>query len=331
MPSRLLCRYSWYRIRSCMSFTCETIPSRWQCQYGPTDRSNAVRRVSADMVPLPKKYNQKGKRITSGQGQKGPRTTDAQEGGSIKRGCQCMFYVKRYYFLPDIAEISYITVKHVSREGIVVHDKTTLRDKTSYAKHISEEIKDFVRNLYLAGVPIARIHCLHMATIIKLRDEGNLVKTKDCFLSEDDVCNVCGLLQKDLYMKDPNDAESVRMWVHENPDLVFYYQDPGGMVDGAIMADNMPFVIGIQTNFQFRMMLQYGHQSAIAIDATFATNDKKVGLTFRIPDCKQKCRGLLVVLNRRVASSQFPLFTMMVFDEWQNGVPIAFVITARQK
>jgi hypothetical protein len=103
------------------------------------------------------------------------------------------------------------------------------------------------------------------------------------------------------------------------------------MVDGAITADNMPFVIGIQTNFQFRMMLQYGHQSAIAIDATFATNDKKVGLTSRIPDCKQKCRGLLVVLNRRVASSQFPLFTMMVFDEWQNGVPVAFVITARQK
>jgi hypothetical protein len=134
MPSRLLCRYSWYRIWSCMSFTRETIPSRWQCQYGPTDRSNAVHRVSADMVPLPKKYNQKGKRITSGWGQKGPRTMDAQEGGSIKRGCQCMFYVKRYYFLPDIAEISYITVKHISREGVVVHDKTTVRDKTSYAK-----------------------------------------------------------------------------------------------------------------------------------------------------------------------------------------------------
>jgi hypothetical protein len=24
-----------------------------------------------------------------------------------------MFYVKRYYFLPDIVEISYITMKHV--------------------------------------------------------------------------------------------------------------------------------------------------------------------------------------------------------------------------
>lgn len=187
-----------------------------------------------------------------------------------------MFYVKRYYFLPHIAEISYFNVKHVSPAGVVVHDKSTVRDKTRYAKHISEEIREFVRNLYLAGVPIARIHCMHMATIIKLRNEGKLVTSRDCFLSEDDVRNVCGLLQKDLYMKHSNDAESVRMWVRENPDLVFYYQDPGVVVDGAITADNMPFVIAIQTEFQFKMMLQYGHESAIAIDATFATNDKKV-------------------------------------------------------
>ena len=37
------------------------------------------------------------------------------------------------------------------------------------------------------------------------------------------------------------------------------------------------------------------------------------------------------VLTRRVVPPQFPLFTIMVFDEWQNGVPVAFVITARQK
>jgi hypothetical protein len=75
-----------------------------------------------------------------------------------------------------------------------VHDKTIVWNKTRYAKHISEEIMEFVRNLYLAEVPIARIYCMHMATIIKLRDEGKLVTSRDCFLSEDDVCNVCGLL-----------------------------------------------------------------------------------------------------------------------------------------
>ena len=71
-----------------------------------------------------------------------------------------MFYIKRYYFLPHIVEISYFNVKHVSRTRVVVHDKTTVRDKTRYAKHILEEIREFVCNLYLAGVPIARIHCM---------------------------------------------------------------------------------------------------------------------------------------------------------------------------
>jgi hypothetical protein len=274
------------------------------------------------MVPLPRKYNKKGKRITFGRRQKGLRTTDAQEGGSVKRGCQCMFYVKRYYFLPHIAEISYFNVKHVSPARFVVHDKTTVRNKTRYAKHISEEIREFVHNLYLAGVPIARIHCIHMATIIKLRDEGKLVTSRDCFLSEDDVHNVYGLLQKDLYMKHSNDAKSVRMWVRENPDLVFYYQDPEVVVDGAITADNMPFVIAIQTAFQFRMMLQYGHESAIAIDATFATNDKKVLPLYQHDHSihGKFSMGTIVektsVLTMRFVSPQFPLFTMMVFDEW---------------
>jgi len=28
-------------------------------------------------------------------------------------------------------------------------------------------------------------------------------------------------------------------------------------------------------------------------------------------------------------AKQFPLYTLMVFDEWHNGVPVAFVLTSR--
>jgi hypothetical protein len=35
---------------------------------------------------------------------------------------------------------------------------------------------------------------MHMVTIIHLRNEGNLVTSRDYFFSEDDVWNVCGLL-----------------------------------------------------------------------------------------------------------------------------------------
>jgi hypothetical protein len=102
--------------------------------------------------------------------------------------------VKRYYFLPDVAEISYFNMKHVNTAGVVVHDKSTVQHKTRYATHISEEIREFVWNLYLVGVPSVRLHSTHMATIIMLRDEGNLVTSRDCFISKDDVRNVCDLL-----------------------------------------------------------------------------------------------------------------------------------------
>ena len=104
-----------------------------------------------------------------------------------------------------------------------MHDTNTVRDKTRYAKHISEEIREFVRNLYLVGVPIVHIHYMHMATIICLHDEGNLVTSRDYFFFEVDIRNVCKLLQKDLYMKHSNDAESVWMWVWKNLDYMFYY------------------------------------------------------------------------------------------------------------
>jgi hypothetical protein len=26
---------------------------------------------------------------------------------------------------------------------------------------------------------------------------------------------------------------------------------------------------------------------------------------------------------------QYPVYTVMVFDEWQNGIPVAFIITSR--
>ena len=90
-----------------------------------------------------------------------------------------MFYIKRYYFLPDVAKISYFSIKHVSPVEVVVHDKSTVRNKTRYAKHISEETREFIWNQYLARMPIARIHCMHMATIIRLCNEGNLVASKD--------------------------------------------------------------------------------------------------------------------------------------------------------
>ena len=195
----------------------------------------------------------------------------------MKVGCQCRFYVKRYYFLPSIAEIGYFCKDHVDREGIIVHDKVNItRGRLRFRKCISEEVRDWVLRQYDELVPMESIKLKHQRLVLKGRDEGTLTPSRDCFLSMEDIRNICGVRAQELYKKHHNDAESVRMWVRENREMVFYYQDPGTKIEGVLNSDNVPFVIGIQTPFQLRMMLNYGHDSIIAIDETFATNNKKV-------------------------------------------------------
>jgi hypothetical protein len=83
-----------------------------------------------------------------------------------------------------------------------------------------------------------------------------------------------GKLAKETYKKHKNDAQSVQMWVIENKDKVFFYQKSGLQVHGGLQGSNMPFTIGIQTDWQREMMLRCGHESGISIDATFGTNKK---------------------------------------------------------
>ena len=96
------------------------------------------------------------------------------------------------------------------------------------------------------------------------------------FLSDQDVRNLSSKKVAEMYRLHPNDALSVRMWVESNGDSVFYYEETGKLGPGALQAHNDPFVIGIQTPWQNETMLKFGHNSRVAIDATFGTSAKKV-------------------------------------------------------
>jgi hypothetical protein len=56
---------------------------------------------------------------------------------------------------------------------------------------------------------------------------------------------------------------------------MFYYQEIEVEVDGGLTRQNMPFTLGIQTPWQREMMIEYGHQRSVAVDATFGTNGQK--------------------------------------------------------
>lgn len=243
--------YDTVTVRILILFKC-----RWQCQYGPQDNRDKVVEITPEMAPKPKKYNWKGKQITSGLGQKGHRSTAAKEGGSMTVGCQCRFYVKRYYYLPAITKIGYFCKDHVDNLGIIVHDKDTPeRGKLRFRNRISDEVRDWVLRQYDELVPMEAIKQKHQRLVLKGRDNNTLTCSRDCFLSMEDIRNICGIRSQELYKKHDNDAESVRMWVRESPQMMFYYQDPGTKVEGVLNSENAPFVIGIQTPFQMQIVV----------------------------------------------------------------------------
>ena len=80
------------------------------------------------------------------------------------------------------------------------------------------------------------------------------------------------------------------------------------------------------------MMVEYGDKRALSIDATFGTNEPQVcpskSLTHVFPDFFVPCPvyGLTSFLYL-----QYPLYTVMVFDEWEQGIHVAYTVQGKSR
>ena len=87
--------------------------------------------------------------------------------------------------MPRNVEILFFNTKHTNKYGMVIHDRhTIILEKERFTKYIGQDIKDLVCSLYLFSVPIARIHSVQMAVIIKHLDKEMLVTMRDYFLKK---------------------------------------------------------------------------------------------------------------------------------------------------
>ena len=98
--------------------------------------------------------------------------------------------------------------------------------------------------------------------------------------------------------------------------------------------NDVPFSLGIQTAWQLEMMAKFGHNSALSIDATFGTNQTRVRhilcLNFQhmlIVQCQVMSFHLQILssnyfhfLRCPTCLWQYPLYTVMVFDDWMNDI-----------
>jgi hypothetical protein len=124
--------------------------------------------VTPDVERGPQKYDVKGKNVPNGHRKLQPRLTRAKNRESKKRGCWCKFNVKYLYYVRDIAEIMYYSPRHANEDSFVVHCEVRKGDRAWYATQISAEIRTWVVNCLLAGVPIAKIMSMHIERALQV-------------------------------------------------------------------------------------------------------------------------------------------------------------------
>lgn len=153
--------------------------------------------------------------------------------------------------------------------------------------------------------------------------ESEIQIPRDYRLNNNDITWMRSQLARNTWKLDDDDAQSVRLLVARERENVVAYQEQ-------CSASDKPFFVCLQSQWQRDMMIKYGHGCAILMDATAGANNCKVRL------CKMNDANLRastdVAMHDGVASlgPQFPLFTLMVMDEHQNGIPVAWVISESQ-
>jgi hypothetical protein len=154
-----------------------------------------------------------------------------------KKRCCCSFTLKRFYLHPTVVKISYTTFQHVNKLGLVVHGNVKSSYKSTFSAPVSKETRSFVLENLRLGLSIYQVMNKHKSQIKEIMENnGNL--PRDFFLCEQDIRNMVGKLAKETYKKDEND---VRMWVIENKEKVFFYQEFNVQVEGNLNGGNMPF------------------------------------------------------------------------------------------
>ena len=126
-----------------------------------------------------------------------------------------------------------------------------MEGKSSFSAHLSNEMKEWVIAQLDLGFTEQQVMAHHreklFLTMSELKGDGTSVLTHDMFLSHQDVRNLSSKKAAETYRLHQNDALNVRMWVESNTDSIFYYREIGKVGPGSLHAENVPFVLGIQT------------------------------------------------------------------------------------
>ena len=97
-------------------------------------------------------------------------------------------------------------------------------DRSAFSAHLSPEIRAFVEECLRRKDTSNQIMRKHLDILKKYRARDKDI-TRSLLLTIKDIRDKSRKLAQETYMLHKNDALSVRMWVHHNPEKVFYYSE----------------------------------------------------------------------------------------------------------
>lgn len=213
-----------------------------------------------------------------------------------KRGCGCHFIVKQLVARPGVAIITYNLYVHEDKNGWPCHgilDRSG-DPRARNAPRLPVEMVLSVEAMYNLGLPINVVYEQHILEVAEGRYDICLKNNRDSHLMRRDIINICNRLVKTKFQLHKNDSTSVNLWYQREQKSFFFFQRPE--------AEDMPFIIGIQTEWMLHKMVEHSNNSFIAMDSTFRTN--KYG---------------------------YQLYTLLVFDTQQNALPVAWVVSSQNR
>ncbi|KAL3698074.1 hypothetical protein R1sor_012150 [Riccia sorocarpa] len=267
------------------------------CAYGPKDERNSVISNWATLQNSARRSDCKGKGLGSR-----PTAQRVDVGLSMRRGCRCHFTITTDSNREGAVLISWVERQHIDLQGEFSHGLLAAGSSFSNA-HIAPKLStdciQFVERLLRSRVPPAEILADYQQRIADIMrdsfDGDKKLWTRDMQLTSVDIRNIQSRLRKEGALYHHDDAQAIRQWTQRFPESVIYYAEQSRKED-------RPFCVVFATPWMLQNLAKYGQNKAICMDATRGTN-----------------------------LYGFQLFTWLVYDNHQNGVPAVWALLERHR
>lgn len=209
-------------------------------------------------------------------------------GLSQRRGCLCSFTVTKFPERPHSILLRMLHSFHFDKLGNRCHgmdDPTAYEAGAHIAPRISRWSRAYVERCLMVNIAPSDIIKDHTDAIIRKWRQKNpdeelphTFHSRDMQLTTKDIRTIregWARRQNDHSTKDP---VQVRNWTLKNPHWVIKYQP-------RIDKPFVPLTLVWSSPWQVKILATLGHNGAVAMDATFKTNEYGVIYIFYVPIC----------------------------------------------